>query len=127
MSNYYTISSTQQLQGTGYQLWQPEAETNQKILVDTNIRSNWKYRQYMQKNATDIMKFNTMQSIHTSGNNPYTIANTNPSNSTPHLYTSIHDTNNPSYGFRDSDLKQDFLNKQQLKSRMIAPSIHTYI
>lgn len=126
MSNYYTINSTQQLQGTGYNLWQPEVETNQKIIVDANIHSNWKYRQYIQKNANDIMKFNTMQSIHASGNNPYTIINTNSNKNTPHLYTSLHDTNNPSYGFRDSDLKQDFLNKQQLKARMISPSIRPY-
>jgi len=72
------------------------------------------------------MKFNTMQSINASGNNPYTILNTKPTENTPHLYSSLHDTNNPSYGFRESDLRQDFLSKQQLKARMIAPSIPTY-
>ena len=126
MSNYYTIKPTQELEGTGYNLWQPEAETNKKILVDTNISSNWKYRQYIQKHAQDIMKFNTMQSINASGNNPYTILNTKPTENTPHLYSSLHDTNNPSYGFRESDLRQDFLSKQQLKARRIAPSIPTY-
>ena len=115
MSNYYTIKTTQELEGTGYNLWQPEAATNKKILVDTGISSNWKYRQYIQKNAKDIMKFNTMQAINASGNNPYTILNNNPTQNTPHLYSSLHDTNNPSYGFRESDLRQDFLSKQQLK------------
>lgn len=125
-NNYYTIEPTQEFQGIGYSLWQPDASTNKKIQVDTSISSNWKYRQYMQKNATDIMKYNTMQSINTSGNNPYTVLNTKPTENTPYLYNSIHDTRTPAYGFRDSDLKQDYLSKQQFKARMVSPSIPTY-
>ena len=124
-NNYYTIEPTQELQGTSYSLWQPESSTNRKIQVDTGINSNWKYRQYMQKNANEIMKYNTMQSINTSGNNPYTLLNTSPSGNTPYLYNSIHDTSTPLYGFRNSDLKQDYMTKVQMKSRMVAPSIPT--
>ncbi len=79
----------------------------------------------MQKNANEIMKYNTMQSINTSGNNPYTLLNTSPSGNTPYLYNSIHDTSTPLYGFRNSDLKQDYMTKVQIKSRMVAPSIPT--
>lgn len=125
MNNYYTIEPTQQIHGSSYGLWQPQGLINNKIRVDSGINSNWNYRQYMQKNAKDIMKFNTMQSINDSGNNPYTILNTRPTENTPHLYSSLHDTSNPPYGFRDSDLMQDFLTKQQIKARMISPSIHT--
>jgi hypothetical protein len=124
-NNYYTIEPTQELQGTAYSLWQPDSSTNKKIQVDTGISSNWKYRQYMQKNANDIMKYNTMQSIHTSGNNPYTLLNTKPVGNTPYLYNSVHDTSSPAYGFRNSDLKQDYMTKEQMKSRMVAPSIPT--
>jgi hypothetical protein len=124
-NNYYTIQPTQEIQGKSYGLWQPDALTNQKILTDSGVSSNWKYRQYIQKNANDIMKYNTMQAINTSGNNPYTILNINPVNNTPYLYNSIHDTSKPSYGFRESDLKQEFLTKQQIKARMISPSIPT--
>ena len=80
----------------------------------------------MQKNANQIMKYNTMQSINTSGNNPYTILNNKPTNKTPYLYSSIYDSNNPTYGFRNSDLKQDFMTKQQMNAKMIAPSIRTF-
>lgn len=124
-NNYYTIEPTQELQGTAYNLWQPDGSTNRKIQVDTGISSNWKYRQYIQKNANEIMKFNTMHSINTSGNNPYTLLNTNPVGNTPYLYSSIHDTSKPPYGFRNSDLKQDYMSKQQIKARMVAPSIPT--
>ena len=126
MNNYYTMAPTQNINGISYNLWQPDALNNNKIVVDTEINSNWNYRQYIQKNANDIMKLNSMQSIKASGNNPYTILNTKPNENTPHLYSSLHDTNNPPNGFRESDLKQEFLNKQQLKARMISPSIQTY-
>lgn len=123
---YYTITPQQKFQGSNYSSWQPEAETNKKILEEAGIQSNWKYRQYMQKNANQIMKYNTMESIHESGNNPYTILNNDPTNKSPFLYNSIHDTNNPAYGFRSSDLKQDYLTKQQMQARMIAPTIPTF-
>jgi hypothetical protein len=125
MNNYYTLQPTHELLGKNYGLWQPDGLINQKIQVDSSVSSNWKYRQYMQKNANDIMKYNTMQAINTSGNNPYTILNNEPTNNTPYLYSSLHDTSNPSVGTRTSDLKQDFLNKQQMKARMISPSIQT--
>ena len=35
--------------------------------------------------------------------------------------------NNPEYGFRNSDLKQDYMKKQQMKSKMVSPSIPTNI
>ena len=125
-NNYYTMEPQQNFQGTNYSSWQPEALTNNKILADAGISSNWHYRQYIQKNANQIMKYNTMESINASGNNPYTVLNKTPTNKSPYLYSSIHDTNNPAYGFRNSDLKQDFMTKQQMQARMIAPSIPTY-
>ena len=126
MNNYYTIETTSEIQGQTYGLWQPDGATNRKMQLDTGISSNWKYRQYMQQNAKEIMKYNSMQSINSSGNNPYTILNTNQVGNTPYLYRSIHDTSSPAFGFtRNSDLKQDYMTKEQMKARMIAPSIPT--
>ena len=124
-NTYYTMEPQQKFQGANYSSWQPEAETNNKILLDTGIKSNWKYRQYIQKNANQIMKYNTMESIYTSGNNPYTILNNTPTNKSPYLYSSLYDTKNPIYGFKNSDLKQDYMSKQQIQARMISPSIPT--
>jgi len=104
--------------------WQTDL-TNKKMNADNKITSNWKYRQYMQKNANQIMKFNTMQTINDSGNNPYSVLNTNTTNSSPYLYKSTHDTVNPEYGFRNSDLKQAYMTKVQMKSKMISPFIPT--
>ena len=113
-NTYYTMDPVQS-QANG--LWQSDL-TNKKMLTDNGITSNWKYRQYMQKNANQIMKFNTMQTINDSGNNPYSVLNTNPTNSSPYLYRSTHDSVNPEYGFRNSDLKQAYTTKIQMKSKM---------
>jgi hypothetical protein len=121
---YYTIEPQNQIQGLNYSSWQPTAITNQKILVDTGIQSNWKYRQYMQKNASHIMKYNTMENIYESGNNPYPTLNTQPTNKQPYLLNGIHDNNKPQgLNIVNSDLKQNYLTKEQMKARMISPSI----
>ena len=119
LNNYYTIETKQPI------IYTSDFSTNNNMLIKADINSNWKYRQYIQKNANEIMKFNTMQSIYSSGNNPYAILNTHATQNVPYLYKSLHDTNNPPYGFRNSDLKQDFINKQRFKSRMVAPNIST--
>jgi len=125
MNNYYTIEPNQEFQTTADSLWQPDAKMNQKILVDTGIKSNWQYRQYMMKNANQIMKYNTMESIYNSGNNPYINVNNKSVDNTPFIYTSNHDSSSPIYGFRNSDLKQDYITNEKMKSRMIAPTIPT--
>jgi hypothetical protein len=119
------MEPTQNINGISYNLWQPEALINTKILADAKITSNWNYRQYIQKNANNIMKYNTMGAIYSSGNNPYTIKNTEATNKSPYLYNSLYDNNNPTYGFKNSDLKQDYMNKETMNGRMISPSIPT--
>ena len=125
MNNYYTISSSPNVNGINYNSWQPEATTNNQIQKNAQLVSNWKYRQYLQKNANNIMKYNTMESLENSGNNPYSLFNTDTTNNNPYLYNSIHDTNNPAYGIHDSDLKDDYLTRERRKARMVAPSIPT--
>jgi len=116
-SNYFTIKPTQDF---GYNC--NNSLTNTKIRGDAEILTNWQYRQYIQKNANDIMKYNTMQTIYESGNNPYTLLNTKPTQNTPYLFNSIHQELG---SYRNSDLKQNYMTKEQIKSRMISPSIPT--
>jgi hypothetical protein len=120
-STYFTVTPVNPLESS----WQPDAKTNNKILVDSGITSNWKYRQYIQNNANHIMKYNTMEYIYASGNNPYAVSNKIPSDNVPYKFSSLYDPNKPNYGYSDSDLKQEFLKKQQLSARMIAPSFQT--
>lgn len=118
-TTYYTVTPVNPQEAS----WQPDAAINNKIHSDAGLTSNWKYRQYMQGNANHIMKYNTMEYIYASGNNPYAVSNKIPSANVPYKFSSIYDPNIPSYGYSNSDLKQDFLKKQQISGRMIAPSI----
>jgi hypothetical protein len=120
---YYTVTPVNPQEAS----WQPDAVINNKIHVESGITSNWKYRQYMQKNAKHIMKYDTMEYVYASGNNPYIIDNKNVSSnqSVPYRFSSLHDPNTPTVGFSDSDLKQDFLKKQQMSARMISPAFPT--
>lgn len=95
------------------------------IKANSNINSNWNYRNYMQNNSNDIMKYNTMAYIQHSGNNPYVIKNTETVNTHPHLYRSNFDNNDPLVGLNNSDLKQAYMVKQNRNARMIAPTIAT--
>jgi hypothetical protein len=116
-SSYFTITNT-----TGCSYWQPDCKINNEIKSASNITSNWKYRQYMQSNANQIMKYNAMESIYASGNNPYALNNTISSPNVPRKFDSLHDESKP---FINSDLKQSFLKKQQFNATLIAPSIPT--
>ena len=118
---YYTITPSNPLESS----WQPGAIVNSNIQLEAGITSNWKYRQYIQNNANHIMKYNTMEYIYASGNNPYDVTNKVPSSNVPLLFSSLYDQTQPSYGFSDSDLKQGFITKQQINGRMVAPSIPT--
>jgi len=123
--DYYTLSPHQDTNGNDYGTWQPDSTVNNKIHVDSNIASNWKYRQYLQNNASHIMKYNTMESIYTSGNNPYTVKNTEPTNTSPILLSSNKNSSSPSFGLHNSDLKQDYMTRENLNMRKVAPTIPT--
>jgi len=116
-NQYYTMDLTSPVSPA----WQPQAFVNNKIIQDSNITSNWKYRQYI-NNANQIMKYNSMEAVSASGNNPYYGMDTTQSSANmPHLYNSLHAQSVTN----DSDLKRDFLNKQRLSARMVSPSIST--
>lgn len=123
-NTYYTMPPLMS-DGRNYSSWQPESIVNDKIKQDAGINSNWKYRQYLQNNANTIMKYNSMETIYASGNNPYAVDNKVPSANVPYMFSSTHDTSKPSFGFNNTDLKQDYLTKQQNSARMISPSIPT--
>jgi hypothetical protein len=43
--------------GRNYSTWQPTAVLNDQIRKKENIKTNWDYREYLQKNANSIMDF----------------------------------------------------------------------
>ena len=64
-----------------------------------------------------------MESCYELGLPSHSITGKSPSSNVPHLFSSTHDTNAPGYGYQSSNLKSQYLSREQLQSRMIAPSI----
>ena len=108
--------------------WQHDAVTNSKLIEENNIKSNWNYRKYLTQNAVSVMENNFRESSNDLGYNcRYTTAPSIQSNvvghmSTPALYSSIEDKK-AVLGQTTSDLKTDYLTREELQSRKISPVI----
>ena len=110
--------------GRNYSTWQPEAVINKRIQKTNDIKPNWGYRQFLQKNGLSVMNYNTLESCYDLGLDPHVSTNDTPSSNVPHKFSSIYDTNKPGFGYSNSDLKNPYLTREQLNARMIAPSIN---
>tara|TARA_B100000073_G_scaffold255225_1_gene215201 strand:- start:1312 stop:1881 length:570 start_codon:yes stop_codon:yes gene_type:complete len=108
--------------------WQHDAVTNAKIIEENNIQSNWQYRQYLTKNAINVMQDNFLNASNDLG---YHSRNTETPNvqsnevngySTPALYTNVLEEIKP-LGYSISDLKTTYLTREQLNARKISPAI----
>ena len=109
--------------------WQPNATANNKIISDNNIKSNWMYRQYLTKNAKNIMEENFKTSANDKGynNRPIDLPNIQSNNvnfeaSGPYLFKSTLDNATP-FGKSESDLKETYLTREQLYARKVSPVI----
>lgn len=82
------------------------ANPNDNIHQPSNIKSNWSYRTFLQKNASNIMKYNALAAINGSGESPYAVSNNAPIS-------------------LNGDLKDAYDTQFKFKSRLISPSIPT--
>jgi hypothetical protein len=109
--------------GRIYSSWKPDAEVNQEIQKKEGIKSNWNYRQYMINNGLQIMKINNQEACTEMGLPSHIDVGTTPSSNVPYLFKSAYDTTKPGYGYNNSDLKNPYLSREQLQSKLIAPTI----
>jgi hypothetical protein len=109
--------------GRNYASWQPDAVINQRIQKQEGIQSNWAYRNYLQNNGIQILKYNNLEACYDLGLDPHFHSSKNPSSNVPYLYKSTYDSSSPGYNYPTSDLKNPYLSREQLNARMIAPSI----
>ena len=84
--------------------WQPQAVISENIKRAANIRTNSEYRKYLQDNGVSIMRFNLAHACADLG------VTTEFANTTEVVAPM-------------SDLKRAYLTREQLHSRMIAPSV----
>ena len=92
---------------TVYASWQPNADINEQLLKDNNIQSNWQYRKFMTQNGNAIREQMFKDSLNDVGYVPGSIDN--------------HIDFSQSKGL--SDLKDQYLTREELQSKMMVPSL----
>jgi hypothetical protein len=105
---------------------QPEAVLNRQLLQQNQIQSNWKYRQYLTHNALAIQKQNFVEAAADIGYTEESIPKDTNKISTPYAFSSYLDNSTPR-GYHSSDLKNAYLQKEQLESRKFAPTIKNFL
>ena len=110
--------------GRNFAQWQPDAVVNNRIQQKEGIKNNWSYRQYLQQNGLQIMNYNTTEACYELGLDPHIQTGKTPSDNVPYTFKSSFDTSRPGFGYCNSDLKNPYLSREQLNSRLISPSIN---
>ena len=109
--------------GRNWAQWQPDAVVNNRIQQKEGITNNWNYRQYLQQNGLQIMNYNTTEACYELGLDPHVQTGKTPSDNVPYTFRSTFDTGKPGFGYCNSDLKNPYLSREQLNSRLVASSI----
>ncbi len=78
----------------------------------------------MTHNGLRIMNYDMNEACYTLGLSTHIPTDNTPSSNVPYLYKGTFDTSRPGYGYCNSDLKNPYLNREQLQAKMIAPSIY---
>lgn len=114
--------------------WQPEAIENNHLLKSSGVASNWEYRKYLTHNAPSIIQRNFKEAENDCGyvdlgtkrgnNSAYLpiFAGLPKTYSTPAQYDSYIQPESQ-YGQFASDLKADYLSREQLAARTVTPVI----
>ncbi|NBO72835.1 hypothetical protein EBV26_20545 [bacterium] len=110
--------------GRNFSGWQPGHAVNESIRRSEGITTNWDYRRYLTTNAEQIMNINRIDAVNASGHGSFEVNAYEQDNhrNVPFMYSSISDEREP-FGYVKSDLKDVYLSRETLQSRMIAPEI----
>ena len=106
--------------GRNFANWQPGSFINEKIRKEENIISNSDYRKYLVNNADKITKLNQLNACQQCSSCSINYNNKTHKSNNPYLFKSTLDNSMP-FGYENSDLKNVYLSRHQLQSRMVAP------
>lgn len=95
--------------------WDPSCDSNERLQNYAGIDSNYSYRQYLINNGVNIIKNNNNQIL-----DNYNIFNYSLNTGNKYLVKSYSDTN-MKYGYETSDLKNQYMSRQFLNSKLRAP------
>ena len=114
--------------------WQPEAVENNSILLKSGVKSNWEYRKYLTHNAEMIMRHNMKLAENDCGYTHLGVNRIGDENALPILSSIPNKYGSPSYynsyvqkehefGKFGSDLKANYLSREQLSARIVTPVV----
>ena len=103
--------------GRNYASWQPGSVLSNEIKKNNNITKNWEYRKYMVDHADSIIKHNQISACNESSVCIHNLDN-KVSNS---LVYNKNVSKSVQYGYNNSDLKNLYISRQDLQSRMVTP------
>lgn len=93
-------------------------DINNQLQKSVGINNNYDYRQYLINNGLDIMAQNMESSQECSNVKTFSDVVAHGK----YLFKSLSDTNTP-FGYEKSDLKNLYLSRKQLESKMTAPFV----
>lgn len=111
--------------------WQQNAVVNQAIITQNGIRSNWEYRRFLTHNANQVMSEAFREAANDVGYYERAEKNMksdfkpivdNMKAGVPFTYQTYFSNEKP-FGYQTSDLKEEYLTREQLQARMIAPAL----
>ena len=105
--------------GKQFTNWNTACTTNNALIEQNNIQSNYQYRQYLIKHGKQLMDVNNKIACDECGFCQYSQAYT-PQPVGKYLYKSCEDKSRP-YGYENSDLKNMYVSRQALQSRLSGP------
>jgi len=111
-NNAYSNLPPMMSDGRNFSNLLPSEVIDNTIKTNAGIKSNWDYRRYLQNNASHIIQQNANAAISAVG------LVENPSNNVPYHFFG------PPQHQQESDLKTQYMSREQLNSRLIAPNIH---
>ena len=77
--------------GRNYATWQPDAVVNERIQDKEGIKSNWSYRQYLQRNGLQVINYNSTEACYTLGLDPHVKSDRTPSDNVPYKFKNVFD------------------------------------
>ena len=111
--------------GRNFSTYEPGAVLDNALKQKANIETNSDYRRYLQTNADSIIKNNQLNACDECSTCPYVstsnlINNSNLNFNGPYIFDSTLSNDKP-FGYENSDLKNIYISRQQLESKMYAP------
>ena len=124
-SNNYNFNSPPLMSdGRNWSSCQPDTVINNRIQQQEGIKNNWSYRKYLQQHGLQIINYNSMEACYELGLDSHVKSDRTPSDNVPYKFKGIFDTSKPNYGYCNSDLKNPYLSREQLNSRLVSPIIN---